>query len=94
MEFKVRGNNDLYNIKALFTFKAKRNIGIFRTKSIVPSLLELIHTTGYEFVLMNYPLTETLLHVSAINCHPQGDVNTTDYIILIHYLQIFSVGNV
>jgi hypothetical protein len=94
MEFKDRGNNDLYNKKALFTFSEQRNVGIFRSKGIVPSLLELIRTTGYEFVLMNYPLTETLLHVSAINCHPQGDVNTTDYIIAIHYLQIISVGNV
>jgi len=78
----------------LFTFNAKWSVGILRSKSIIPSLLDLIRITGYEFVLMNYPLTETILHVSAINCHPHGDVNTTDYVILIHYLQIFSVGNV
>lgn len=78
----------------MFTFNAKWKVGILRSKSIIPSILDLIRITGYEFALMNYPLTETLLHVSAINCHPQGDVNSTDYIILIHYLQIFNVGNV
>jgi len=33
----------------------------------------------------NYKLFKNtiLLHVSAINHHPQGDVNTKDYIILI-----------
>jgi len=46
MEFKVRGNNDLYNIKAFFTFNAKLNVGILRSKSIVPSLLKLIRITG------------------------------------------------
>ena len=54
MEFKVRGNNDLYNIKALFTFNAKRNVGILRSKSIAPSLLELIRITGYEFRQSHY----------------------------------------
>jgi hypothetical protein len=40
---------------------------------------------------MNYPRIKNL-HVLAINRHPQENVDTTDYIILIYYLHIFSVG--
>jgi hypothetical protein len=40
---------------------------------------------------MNYPQTRTLLHISAINLHPQGDVNTKDYIILLHQFYRYSV---
>jgi hypothetical protein len=40
MEFQVRENNDLYNIKALFSFNVKRNVGLLCSKGIVPSFLD------------------------------------------------------
>ena len=35
--------------------------------------------------------TSTLLHISVINHHPLGDVNTKEYIILEHNSHMYSV---
>lgn len=43
------------------------------------------------YKVTNYPYTKTLLHVSAINRHPQGDVNTKEHIILIYQIYIYNV---
>jgi hypothetical protein len=37
--------------------------------------------------------TRTLLQVSAINCHPQTEANTTEYIMLIHQVHMYNVKN-
>jgi hypothetical protein len=36
----------------------------------------------------------TNLHVSAINRHPQGDVSTKEYAILIHQSHMYNVKNI
>jgi hypothetical protein len=42
-----------------------------------------LHTNVHKEIIC-YTLTSTHLHVSAINCYPQGDTCTKEYVILLH----------
>ena len=53
----------------------------------VPTYAHKMHTIK----ITNYPYTWTLLQVSAINRHPQGDINTKPYVLLKHQMYIHNV---
>jgi serine protease inhibitor ecotin len=59
---------------------------------IVLAIVCIPTSTHKLYKITSYPQTQTLLHVSATNRHPQGDASTKEYIILLHQILQINVN--